>query len=64
MVNNWWIHPIKNKERIVYFVAAFTMGDDGNGDSKLDQLQCQVQEVQDMLKHQMKEIKSMQYEIS
>ena len=25
VVNNWWIHPIKNKEKIVYFVAAFNM---------------------------------------
>ena len=36
--NNWWIHPIKNKHEIVYFVAAFAIKDDDENEGKLDQM--------------------------
>lgn len=36
VVNNWWIHPIKKKEDIVYFVAAFAVNDDDNKQGQLE----------------------------
>ena len=45
VVNNWWIHPIKNKNKIIYFVAAFNVLDEQHHDSKLDTLTDNVQEI-------------------
>ena len=38
VVDNWWIDPIKDKERIVYIVAAFAIQDQDTNQSKLDNL--------------------------
>ena len=50
VVNNWWIHPIKDKGDIVYFVAAFTMDDERKTDGKTDQLFDAMVEIKSMLK--------------
>ena len=64
VVNNWWIHPIKEKNKIIYFVAAFNVLDEDNGESKLDGLVTTLGDVQNQLRDQYREIKHMQYEIS
>ena len=28
VVNNWWIDPIKDKTKIIYFIAAFNVDDE------------------------------------
>ena len=38
VVDNWWINPIKDKEKIVYLVAAFSMDIDDDEDEKLDEI--------------------------
>lgn len=38
VVDNWWIDPIKDKEKIVYLVAAFSMDIDDDEDEKLDEI--------------------------
>jgi hypothetical protein len=38
VVNNWWIHPIKNKKKIIYFVAAFNVLDENQNESKMEEL--------------------------
>ena len=35
VVNNWWIHPIKDKNKIIYFVAAFNVKDEMDDEHKL-----------------------------
>ena len=38
VVDNWWIDPIQNKEKIIYLVAAFSMDIDDDEDEKLDEI--------------------------
>jgi len=38
VVNNWWINPIKDKNKIIYFVAAFNVMDEDDNESKLDSI--------------------------
>ena len=59
MVNNWWIHPIKNKEKIIYFVAAFNVQDEHKQENKLGELKQDISDVQLQLKNQFREIKNM-----
>jgi hypothetical protein len=46
VVNNWWIHPIKDKNKIIYFVAAFNVLDEDASDSKLDLIVNTLSDVQ------------------
>jgi len=36
VVNNWWIHPIKDKKNIVYFVSAFAIKEDDENFGKIE----------------------------
>jgi len=49
VVNNWWIHPIKNKEEIVYFVSAFTIKDDDTKEGKLEQMESDLKEMKKLI---------------
>jgi hypothetical protein len=64
VVNNWWIHPIKDSHKIIYFVAAFNVNDEEHEESKLDTIQNTLAEIQLNQKEQYREIKHMQYEMS
>ena len=64
VVNNWWIHPIKNKNQIIYFLAAFNVKDEMENEGKLENLDVQIQETRKMIKSQQKEIKHLKYELS
>ena len=64
VVNNWWINPIKNKEDIVYFVAAFSVNDDNQQQSRLDRLDNRQAETNKLLINFYSELKNIQYEIS
>ena len=64
VVNNWWINPIKAKNKITYFVAAFNVQEDHNDDHKIDSIMSTLAEIQNNQKIQYAEIKHMQYEIS
>ena len=35
VVDNWWINPINEKEKIVYLVAAFSVSDDDDEEEAL-----------------------------
>ena len=48
VVNNWWIHPIKNKNQIIYFVAAFAVQDEV--DNEFEDLDLSIQETRQMIK--------------
>jgi len=43
VVDNWWINPIKDKEKIVYLVAAFSMDIDDDEDEKLDEINANIE---------------------
>jgi len=38
VVDNWWIDPIKDKENIVYLIAAFSMDVESDDDEKFDEI--------------------------
>ena len=42
VVDNWWIDPIKNKDKIVYIIAAFAIQDHDKNQSTIDQLNTEV----------------------
>lgn len=48
VVNNWWIHPIKNKSDIVYFMGAFAT-QDIEKDEKVDELHGLMVDIKSML---------------
>lgn len=45
VVNNWWIHPIHDKNKIIYFVAAFNVNDEDHEDDKLDAIVDTLKEI-------------------
>ena len=48
MVDNWWIEPIKNKDKIIYLVAAFSMDIDDDEDEKLDEINDSIEGLRDI----------------
>ena len=51
VVNNWWIDPIKDKDSIVYFVAAYAMDDERKTDGKSEELLETMLEIKFILKN-------------
>jgi hypothetical protein len=47
-VDNWWIDPIKNKDKIVYLVAAFSMDIDDDEDEKLDEINGNIESLKEI----------------
>lgn len=48
VVDNWWIDPIQNKEKIIYLVAAFSMDIDDDEDEKLDEINDSIEGLKDI----------------
>lgn len=64
VVNNWWIHPIKKKGEIVYFVAAFAIKDEDDKETKLDNMESELKEMRTMILNQYQQMSDIQYQIS
>ena len=37
-MDNWWLNPIENKEKIVYIVGSFSMDIEENAQEQFDKL--------------------------
>jgi len=64
VVNNWWIHPIKDKNKIIYFVAAFNVNDEDNDHNQLDNIGKSLGRIEEKQKVLHREVRHMQYEMS
>lgn len=64
VVENWWIDPIQDKEKIVYLLAAFKIDDqDENDEERFEKLNDKNDQLQNMLTTIMTEIKTLQYQV-
>ena len=57
VINNWWIHPIKNKHEIVYIVSAFAHGEDDAKEGVLEELNFNIKDLNKTLLNIMIEVK-------
>ena len=64
VVENWWLDPIKDKQKIVYLVAAFNIEDEDQDMEKFEKLNEKVDENSAMMQALMKEMKNMQASIN
>ena len=61
VVNNWWIHPIKDKNEIVYFVSAFAIKDDDDKEGKLENVEAEIRDIRKLILDQHKQMSDIQY---
>tara|TARA_B110000285_G_C14858401_1_gene483345 strand:- start:93 stop:308 length:216 start_codon:yes stop_codon:yes gene_type:complete len=61
VVDNWWIDPIKDKENIVYLIAAFSMDVESDDDEKFDEINNHIQTLTTKNEDMHKEMKNIGY---
>jgi hypothetical protein len=61
VVDNWWIDPIKDKENIVYLIAAFSMDVESDDDEKFDEINNHIQTLTNKNEDMHKEMKNIGY---
>ena len=64
VVDNWWIDPVKDKEKIVYFVAAFPIEDENDSDEKLDEINENMHRLEKLVTNLANDVKNIQYQVS
>lgn len=64
VVNNWYIDPIENKERIVYIIAAKSNAEVDNTDEKFVNLEKRMDRVQIQQENMIAEIKNIMHKLT
>ena len=61
VVDNWWIDPIKDKEKIIYLIAAFRLDTDKNKnqDEKFEDLHGRIDGLEQSQNNIMSEVKKL-----
>jgi hypothetical protein len=64
VVDNWWIDPIKDKQNIVYLVAAVSMDVENDDNERFDEINAKIDKLNSKNDVVLKEIGNIQYMIS
>ena len=66
VVDNWWINPIEEKEKIVYLVAAFSINDDDDEEEAQKQLERdkKIDDLTKMVADLMNEVRNVKHQVA
>jgi prefoldin subunit 5 len=55
-VDNWWIDPIQNKDKVVFIVAGFQVDIENDDSEKFERIQAKIDKLETSYKDEMNEV--------